>query len=163
MSDTEKTYTQEALDAAVAHAIADVNYKAEVAKRLDNLETLTKQANGLKRDIIDLINRVDAGHNAKLDRIQATIESHIEEPGHPSGLQRLEDIEEQVGRFGMASIGDDDAMLLRRVLRRAAQQPSNEEKNWRLGNMYYRVAIPMAILSVVADFTWRIVSALHTH
>jgi hypothetical protein len=116
----DQTYTKEQLDAAVKLAVAQADYQGTIERRLANLENMTKKANNLKTDIIDLIHKVDDSQRARIQMILDTVSNHASLPGHPLGVARLDELEDNLTRFGFEAVGDEDALQLPEVLAAAA-------------------------------------------
>lgn len=116
-----KTYSQEELNSAIKDAVASANYQGTIESRLANLEKMTKEANNLKSEIIDLIHEVDNAQRVRIQQLLDTLERHTMKPGHPQAIERLDDLEDGLAKFGYQGIGDDDAAMLKSVLVGAAE------------------------------------------
>lgn len=117
----DQTYTQEQLDSAIKHAVHANEYQGSIERRLQNLENMVKEANNLKHDIIDLIHNVEFAQRDRTQMLLETINLHANKPGHNLGVARLDELEDNLSRFGFEGVGDEDASMLPSVLSQAAE------------------------------------------
>lgn len=155
LPDDDQLYTRDQLDSAVKTAVSQVEYQGSIERRLANLEDMTRKANNLKSDIIDLIHKVDDGQRARIQMVLDTVSNHASLPGHPLGIDRLDELEVNLARFGFEGIGDDDAVMLAPVLDRAAElhrrKRDLEPKAWQAGITTGRLVAATSLIGAMVS------------